>query len=350
MKQAKQKVGRVGAGIIVAVFFVPAVWACYAYISPEVELDEAAAVVVGKMTAVNAEEGTGVIVVSKVIKGDQQLKTVKARFSARRQPAKGKGEKMIITASSADIHYRDGQEGIWVLVNKDRNGAYKFDSPGLFKSLKRLPEVKARLAALAARKWSRPVKGLSLAILPHQIGGSQSLNYQVYVAFKNTSSQPIRVSNYELKARLTVTLIGPDGKAKELYNNTKSTKVKQLIKRSAPPAAPQERNYPEIAPGRVRYIWFRYGLAAGKLDRNGTYKVKVTYQNKDQAESLKLKNVWTGATAAKAKFTTGGQAQATTRPRIIAETRNLPERMRTLKGKQGVGIGHAPGLVKRSGF
>ncbi len=338
MKQAKQKVGRMGAGIIVAVFLAPVAWASWAYISPDVQLDEAAAVVVGKMTAVNAEKGTGVIVVAKVIKGDRQLKTVKARFSARSQPAKG--GRMIITASSADIHYRNGQEGVWVLVNKDRNGAYKFDSPGLFKNLKRLPEVKARLAALAARKWSRPVKGLSLSILPHQM---DALNYQIYVAFKNTSSRPIRVSNYGLKARLTVTLIGPDGKAKELYNNTKSG-------RKAKMAGPRERNYPEIAPGQVRYIWFRYGLAAGKLDRNGTYQVKVTYKNKDKAERLKLKNVWTGATAAKAKFTAGDQALAAVRPEITAETSNHPERVRVLKGRQGVGIGHAPGLGKSSEF
>ena len=276
----------VAVGMLVLAWCAAGGFASWVYMAPELYLDEAEAVVVGKMTNVDAEKGTGTIAVSEVLKGDEDLKEVKARFSAMPKSKDG-----VVMMRSTAIVYRQGQDGVWVLLRTSRNdeGAYAVNLPWLHYDAVQTEEVKKHLAELAQRPWSEPVGGLSASTLVHQRPGAED-NPLIYVALKNVSDEPIRVSDYRGQRLLGVAIIEPDGARREpdLYSYL-------VMIRLAPPTV---KDLPELAPGEVRYVAFRQGVSSGPLVKEGLYTVLATYRNTDDGKTQKLANVWTGEVSA----------------------------------------------------
>jgi len=272
--------------LCVALVAAPAALAERVYVAPETYLDEARAVVIGKMTNVNAEEGTGEIVVTEVIRGDKELRHVSARFGKRPKPQGG----VALIMEDGPVTYDEGQEGIWLLRPRDREegGIYYLGNYELFYPLDHLDHLKQMMAALEELPWGEPVNGLAARTLVHAPPWqNQRL---IYVAVKNVSDKPLRISDYIADRVLAVTLVLPDGTERpiDLYEFLKTARMR----------APGKRDYPVLAPGEVRYVGFWAGVNAGELTQKGAYRVKASYSNANNRAQLGVTDVskssWTG--------------------------------------------------------
>jgi hypothetical protein len=265
--------------LVVGCFAVLACWATpvqasWAYVPPEILMADADAVVVGKMTQVDKVAGTGVVAVTEVLKGPKDLKKANVKFSAMA----GGG-----LMHSAMITYNNDQEGIWILQKKDAGGAYPLNYPLLRQDMGKRDAVKASLAALANRKWSEPVDGLSASCLVS--AGPAPKSAMGFVFVKNVGKDAVRVNSYLGARTLEVTVVAPDGTETkpDLYSWMARARLR----------APQATDYPELAPGAARLVGPQYGFAI-PLDKDGEHKVKVTVSNADDGKALGLKNVWVG--------------------------------------------------------
>ena len=253
------------------------------YVAPETYLDEAQAIVIGKMTNVDAEEGTGEIAVTDMVRGDKELRHVAARFGKRPKPQGG----VALIMEDGPVTYEEGQEGIWLLRPRDRDehGTYDLGEYHLFYDLDQLDHLKETMAALEKLPWGEPVGGLAARTLVHAPPWpNQRL---IYVAVKNVSEKPLRISDYIGHRALAVTLVLPDGTEQpiELYEFLQRVKLK----------APEQKDYPVLAPGDVRYVGFWAGISTGNLTLKGVYRVKASYSNADKGGAVLGYDVaWTG--------------------------------------------------------
>ncbi len=285
------------AGIVVVASAINT-WASFAYQAPEVALDQAEAVVIGTMTQVDAEKGTGSIQVKEVIKGDKNLKSIPARFSARPKPRKittkdGKTRIMMAPRMCGAAYRKEGQSGIWVLGGKDKNKRYWVTGPRSFLPVNQLPKVKSMLAKLAKRQWTKPVDGLSLSIVIHRMGNDVS--YLAYTVFRNTGDKPLRIPTRADTASFKLILNSPGGKAKTIFD----TRQLRLMRQKA------SSRQKILQPGQSAYIFSTYGINLGRLDETGKYIVEATYENHNDGskiESKPTKHYWTGSLKAEATF------------------------------------------------
>ena len=263
--------------------------ASWAYVAPETYFDEAEAIVVGKMTQVQKYEGTGVIAVTQVLKGDEgpAPMKVRVRFSAVPKPRKDG-----MTAHQSDtIAFHEGQEGIWLLIPRlrDETGTYRVNMPLLHYDRHGVERVSRMIAARKALPWGEPVDGLAVRALVHR-QQPQARRVHIYLAVKNVSGEPMRVSDWRGHKLIQATIVAPDGTVRQLDLYS----FLQLMRL----AAPKRTDFPELAPGEVRYVSFRSGFGAGPLEKEGVYEVRLSYTNRDNGEALKLANVWTGTITA----------------------------------------------------
>lgn len=262
----------------------PAALASWAYVAPETYLDEAELVVVGKMTQVNSEAGTGVIAITEVLKGDADAKQAQVSFSAvpRRQDGRP------IMMHSAMITYAEGADGVWVLVGnmRDANGRYRLNTPGLHYQPQQVERVRVMLALLKEQPWGEPADGLCARTLVHRTRGT--VNWAlVHFAVKNVSDAPISIPG---GMRVRAVLTGLDEGPKVLVDGS-------ITNRPGAEPAPVK-----IAPGEARYVVYRYGVNTGQLQPGAyTVSVSLSYPKADGEQ-----DVWAGELAAPGvKFTVG---------------------------------------------
>jgi hypothetical protein len=260
--------------------------ASWAYVAPELYVDEAEAIVVGKMTRVEKYEGTGVIAVTEVIKGDPDLKEVKARFSALPRPVKDGA----MVWRSDTISYPEGREGVWILLaaHRDENGAYALNMPNVSYRTEDAQKVRDMLAELERQPWSEPVKGLAARTLFHRPPNAPF--GMLHLAVRNAGEEPLRVSDYHGHRLVEAVIVEPDGTKRnvDLYSSLESRRL----------APPKVDDFPLLRPGERRYVVFRYGFNTGPLDKQGVYEFRLTYRNTHDGSGLEIENVWTGEVAA----------------------------------------------------
>ena len=260
------------------------------HVAPDVFLDEAEAVVAGEMASVDAQAGTGVIVVSEVLKGDEGIEQARVRFDPEPAPE-------TLPLVQGIISFREGEEGIWVLLraNRDEEGFYRLDHPSLCYSTRDAPELRERLAELAKKRYWYSSGAVAASVFVEDVPPPLDRRPVVYFAVKNVGDKPLRVCDSREAGVFEASLYGPRGEERTLD-------LCQYLRKHEPPV---QKDFPELAPGEVRYIGFRYGVRLRDLPAPGSYVLTVTYSNQDDAKEPGLSNVWTGAVAATVRFTYG---------------------------------------------
>jgi hypothetical protein len=261
-----------------------------AYIPPEILVDRAEIIVVGKVTRID-DTGAGqgqefaIIDVKEVLKGDPKAKSVKLR-----QPAL-KGARL-----SHRITVAVGESGVFML-NKLANGdAYGFGHPSqigittektektVIEGYKKLIEARSKLAG------GKEVNGLVARAEVIKEGGGSSIRFSL----RNVSTKPIVICDYVGNRPLEVKWIGPDGKEIESqhYDWLKAARLR--------PVGPE--NFITIPAGGTHFISPHLGGAdnAFRLDSipAGENKIAISYTNKTNGEAFKIANVWTGTVTA----------------------------------------------------
>lgn len=249
--------------------------ASWAYIPPVVLIAEADAVIVGKMTQVDRAAGTGVLVVEKVLLGPAELKEAKVKFSP--MPPGG-------LIHDAMVSYDDGQEGIWILRNKDKAGVYPMDYPMLHMGKAQLAEVERLVKIVQESKWSEPVEGLAATCIVAP--AARRSPHTAYVFVKNTTDKPIRLNHHIGAKLIEAVVVAPDGKAAtlDLYGYLARGRV----------ADPKPADYRELPAGGVVIVGPREGFRMPLTDQPGEHKLRVTYANTDDGSGAEIKDVWTG--------------------------------------------------------
>lgn len=282
----------------------------------DVLVDEADLIVVGKVTKVQdggfftlgpnksdhlVKQDVAVVEISAILKASPHLGTPKVVHIG--QTAMGK-------IASADIHFRAGQEGIW-LLNKDpgtnkvvamkgdllvpdpERNVYWAKHPGQFHSEKEQKKLTALIEARAKAEGGKVVNGLVARAELVETPG----NFQVRFSLKNVTEKSITVCDYVGNQPLQVKWIGPDGmmlKSKH-YNWLRAARI----------AALAERNFVVIQPGGVRFMGeINFRSPAEKVTnfdnvaQAGKHQVTVGFANNEQGKQFGLENVWTGTVTA----------------------------------------------------
>jgi hypothetical protein len=270
----------------------------YAYVPPEILLDGAELVVAGRMTEVSPEEGTGVVRITEVLKGDKRLQSVRVQFSkvasnaAGVQLWRGGGVMMVQARPLLPMgpRFSDGQAGVWVLdaANRTKEGGYRITTPMQYRREQDVDSVKDTLARLEKLPWSKPVNGLASRVLLHRPG--RSTYFLICHAVKNAGDKPLRVCRYS-GYRLVSAEVGREGGAADsidLYGNLESRRLRPVA----------EQDFVVLKPGQTAYLPFPYGFNSGKREAGKSYKVRVVYTYPEDVSGLKLEGVWTGTVKA----------------------------------------------------
>jgi hypothetical protein len=299
--------------LIVVIFALAApVRADWAEVPLEVLVDEADLIVVGKVAKVQ-EGGFFIIGPNKsdhIVKQDVAVLEVSAILKASAQFGKTKvvhiGQSGLAKITSADIRFRAGQEGIWLLTkdpgpNKvvamkdgllvpdpERN-VYWAKHPSQFQGEKEQKKLAALIETRAKVAGGKPTKGL---VARAELVESPA-NFQVRFSLKNVTEKPITVCNYVGNLPLQVKWIGPDGmmfKSKH-YNWLKAARI----------AALAERDFVVIQPGGVRFMGeIKFHPPTDKatnfdnVAQVGKHKVTAGFVNNEVGKQFGLENVWTG--------------------------------------------------------
>jgi len=267
------------------------------YVPLELRLAGAQYVVVGKIDRIvdgierhNRTYDVGAIKVSKVLKGPKTLEEVKLMWPG---PAP--------FAISTDIKYRKGQEGIWILYpDKEEKNVFWASYPSDYQRLKELPKVEAKMKAINAIAWSKPVGGLQLGALVEQsnlrgqkvaVKGRpvQALaNATAYVLVRNSGKAATHVVNFPADQAFTYRFIGPDGK--------------QLPISLGNPGAGKLAKYHflSVAAGEMKAIG--HGMRLPMIVKPGKYTLELGYTNKRKGGDLIKGTAWIGELKGKAVF------------------------------------------------
>jgi hypothetical protein len=276
---------------------VPHAQASWMYVPLELRLAGAQYVVVGKIDRIvdgierhNRTYDVGAIKVSKVLKGPKTLKEVKLMWPG---PAP--------FAISTDIKYRKGQEGVWILYpDKEEENVFWASFPTDYQRLKELLKVEAKIKAINAIAWSKPVGGLQLGAIVEQrnlrgqkvaVKGRpvQALaNATAYVLVRNSGKAATHVVNFPADQAFTYRFIGPDGK--QLPINLGNQNAGKLAK----------YHFLTVAAGEMKAVG--YGLRLPMIVQPGKYTLALGYANKRKGGDLVNGAVWAGELKSKAVF------------------------------------------------
>ena len=258
------------------------------YVPPEIFVDEADVIVLGKVTkteeAVPPKGLSGsyeyaVIEVKQVLKGPKGVKVVR-----QLQPALG-GARL-----SHRVSTNVGEEGVWMLTRVPGTTVYRFGHPGQFRLTRpatdqaTVDEVRKLIEARAKLPHGKEVNGLVARAEVLRVGREA----QVRFSLRNVSKEPIVICDYVGHRPLAAKWVGADGKERtsDHYDWLKAARLR--------PPGPE--NFVTIPPGGVRFLGPRPGpLAAIPLPgAQPGDKVTVSYTNKDDGKQIGVQKVWTG--------------------------------------------------------
>lgn len=302
-------------------------FADWAEVPPEVLVDEADLIVVGKVATIQVEpfftigprksdhavyHDVAVVEVASVLKASPHVGKPK-------EVQIGQPGKKIVT--SADIRFRPGQQGIWLLTqdpgrnvywgkqgvwlkDPDRH-VYWAKHPGQFQSEKEAKKITDLVEARSKVPGGKPTNGVVARAEILETPGS----FQVRFSLKNVSNKPITFCDHVGNRPLQVNWIGPDGQAlkSKHYDWLKAADIAGLA----------ESNFVTIPPGGIRFVGSRESYAAcnflrpsdkatnfDNVAQTGQHKVTVSYHSKEDGKTFGLEDVWTGTvTAPEASFT-----------------------------------------------
>ena len=254
-----------------------------------IQLDNSVAVIAGKMKIENLEAGFGIIEISKVIKGDVKLKSVKVQFSDRR-----KRERNTKQEEEPTYYYENNQTGIWVLVAQNNLYRYELRNTNLYYELKWEPWVVNKLELLNARKWTESNKGISGSVLVDSMGVNKWYRF-FYLCLRNDTKASIfinthyRIQEQESK-NISATIITPKGQQIDMVNFN-STDCRLAGEPGWP--TPMPSDFVELLPGKKMYLLANSEMRCFyQYPENGIFKFISSYTNSILPE--RIKNVWTG--------------------------------------------------------
>lgn len=269
-------------------------FASWAYVPQEIRIAEADLVVAGQVTSYGKDvKKDGQVYQVGVIKTIQLLKG-KAKMSDDIRLAWPKRVPGGLRVSTDLPAPKVGQKGVWVLQADEKLPVYWASYPTDRQPFEKLAEMKKKVAALAAVKWSEPKDGLQIGFIAEQrdLRNSKLLDrgkpvkavaqISVYTIMRNVSMEPIHVSNYIYNDPFTIEFIGPDGKDINVPTFRKPLKK----------PAPRIHNFVLVKPNQIRQAG--YGLALPRATVGGDYTIRLTHKNSLDAKALKIANVWKG--------------------------------------------------------
>ncbi len=277
---------------------VPQAQASWAYVPLEIRMAGAKCIVVGKIDRIvdgiernNRTYDVGAIKVRQVLKGPKTLKEVKLMWPG---PAP--------FALSTDIKFRKGQEGVWILYpDKEEKDVYWASFPTDFQALANLSQVKEKMKALKAIKWSKPMEGLQLGAIVEQ---SDLRNQKItvkgrpvkalarataYIVLRNSGRTPTYAVNFPKDKQLTLKVIGPDGQELPVVSGNRLGGGKLA-----------KHHFLQLMPGAIRSMG--YGMSLPLITKAGEYTMELGYANKRKSGYLVKGFVWTGKLKGKATF------------------------------------------------
>ena len=288
----------------------------WAEVPLEILVDEADLIVVGKVTKVQ-DGGFFTLGPNKsdhLVKQDVAVVEISTILKA--PPAFGKpkgvhiGQSGLAKITSADIRFRAGQQGIWllskdpgqnkvvvmkgeILVPDPERNIYWAKHPSQFQGEKEQKKLTALIEARAKLEGGKPVNGLVARAELVEAPG----NFLVRFSLKNVTEKPITVCNYVGNQPIEVKWIGPDGKLlmSKHYNWLKAARI----------AALAERDFVVIQPGGVRFMGeIKFHPPTDKatnfdnVAQMGKHRVTVGFVNNEVGKQFGLENVWTGTVTA----------------------------------------------------
>jgi hypothetical protein len=301
--------------------------ASWAQVPLEVLVDDADVIVVGKVTKVRdggfftlgpnkfdhlVKQDVAVVEISAILKGSP-------RFGKPKEVHIGQSGLEKVT--SADIRFRPGQRGIWLLTkvpgtdkvvvmkgdilvpDPDRN-VYWAKHPSQFQTEKEEKKLTALIEARAKLSGGKAVNDLvARAEVVQQKPEKGPAYMEVRFSLKNVSDKPITICDYVGNQPLKVQWIGPDGKT------LRSDHYGWL--RFADIAGLNRSNFVTIPAGGVRRIGPQgensgiifqptpeKPLRFGNVSQPGKHRVTITYVNHQDGMKFDVQNVWTGAVTA----------------------------------------------------
>lgn len=255
------------------------------YVPPATLIDNAAIVVVGKVSKIDPtappDTEFAIIDVREVLKGDPNIKSVKLM-----QPALKARLSHRVTVSA-------GEQGVFILNKIPEPDAYRFGHPSqvvvfneqtekeVVASYRKLVEERLKLPT------GKPVNGLAARAEVIRERGRIGVRFSI----KNVSDKPITICTWIGGQPLQVQWTGPDGKAIESkhYDWMKSARIRGVVK----------EDFVTIAPGGIVFMG-PHGSAMEDFVFNlpdGESKIVVSYSNKNDGANFKIEGVWTGAAA-----------------------------------------------------
>ena len=118
-----------------------------------------------KMEIEDIQEGLGSIKILKVLKGEPKFSKVKVQFSNLH-----KSNRHTKRAEAPKYWYSQGQEGIFILMNKTSENRYNLRQASLYYESKWQSWIEDKLILLHKREWSTIKDGLRGSIIVDSIG------------------------------------------------------------------------------------------------------------------------------------------------------------------------------------
>ena len=181
-----------------------------------IALENSQAIVIAKMHIEDLNDGHGVLTVSKVLKGDENLQDIKVQFS-NRHPSKY-GTKQ---AEPPKYWYTEGQEGIWLLTSKNQFQRYNLMAKNVFFDKKWRAWLLEKLIAMERREWTRH-NGLSGSVIVDDAGPNKLYRF-FYLSLRNDSNTPLYINTHyrireDLHRRFEASIITPGKKRIKMVN------------------------------------------------------------------------------------------------------------------------------------
>lgn len=236
------------------------------------------------------KEGLGVLEISKVLKGETSQKEVKVQFSNRYQ--KGGSTKQ---AQPPKYWYDEGQEGIWLLTNRNQIQRYDLRRNNLFYDKKWDTWIVEKLIALQNREWTTGQNGLAGSVIIDDAGPNKLYRF-FYLCLRNDSKTTLFINtHYRIRdndhSRYAAVIKPPRKKHINMINGNHPD-----CRLAGEPgwAIPTTRDFVELKPEQTIYL-----LASGDLRcffRNptrGIYSFQASYNNYYLSEEINGK-IWKG--------------------------------------------------------
>lgn len=257
-----------------------------------IALEQAQYVVIAKMHVEDLQNGLGTLKILKVLKGDKKIVEAGVQFSDR-----NKKDTYTKHKESPKYFYYEGQEGIWLLNNK--NNEKRFDlriGQGiLFYDKKWEAWIAEKLEVLKSRNWTSKKNGLAGSIIIDSIGNNKLYRFFNFCLRNDSNISLFINTHYRIKessqSRFEAFIITPDSEKIDMINGNNSN-----CRLGGEPGwpTPTTNDFFELKPGKIIYL-----MASGDLKcfyknpAKGIYSFHSSYFNDYISSEIKGK-IWTG--------------------------------------------------------